>query len=66
MPSKRHRQAYPSRASKETGICFGPECVAPADGGQLASVMAFTFAAGTIAEIYILADSARLTRLGWQ
>ncbi len=38
--------------------------VVTAGDGQLASVMAFTFAAGTIAEIYILADSARLARLG--
>ncbi len=35
-----------------------------AGGGQPASVMAFTFAAGTITEIYILADRSRLTRLG--
>lgn len=34
-----------------------------ADSGQ-PSVMAFTFAAGKITEIYILADPTRLTRLG--
>jgi RNA polymerase sigma-70 factor (ECF subfamily) len=38
--------------------------VVTADSGQPASVMAFTFAAGTITEIYILADRSRLTRLG--
>jgi RNA polymerase sigma factor (sigma-70 family) len=38
--------------------------VVTADGGQLASVMAFTFAAGKITEIYILADRSRLTQLG--
>jgi RNA polymerase sigma factor (sigma-70 family) len=32
--------------------------------GQPASVTAFTFAAGKITEIYILADRSRLTRLG--
>jgi RNA polymerase sigma factor (sigma-70 family) len=34
------------------------------DDGQPASVMAFTFAAGSITEIYILADQARLASLG--
>jgi len=38
--------------------------VVTADGGDLASVMAFTFSAGKITEIYILADRSRLTRLG--
>ena len=38
--------------------------VVTADGGQPASVMAFTFTAGKITEIYILADRSRLTRLG--
>jgi RNA polymerase sigma-70 factor (ECF subfamily) len=38
--------------------------VVTADGGPPASVMAFTFAAGKITEIYILADRSRLTRLG--
>jgi RNA polymerase sigma-70 factor (ECF subfamily) len=33
-------------------------------GRQPASVMAFTFAAGKIAEIYVLAGRSRLTRLG--
>jgi hypothetical protein len=32
------------------------------DGEQLASVMAFTFGAGKITEIYILADRSRLAR----
>jgi hypothetical protein len=35
-----------------------------ADGGQPATVMASTFAAGKITKIYILADQSRLTRLG--
>ena len=38
--------------------------VVTAGSGQPASVMAFTFAAGKITEIYILADRSRLTRLG--
>jgi RNA polymerase sigma-70 factor, ECF subfamily len=38
--------------------------VVTAGNGQLASVMALTFAAGKITEIYILADRSRLTRLG--
>jgi RNA polymerase sigma-70 factor (ECF subfamily) len=38
--------------------------VVTAEDGQPASVMAFTFAADKITEIYILADSTRLTRLG--
>ena len=38
--------------------------VVTADGGQVASVIAFIFAAGKITEIYILADRFRLTRLG--
>ena len=38
--------------------------VVTADGGQPASVMAFTFTAGKITEIYILADRSRLTQLG--
>jgi RNA polymerase sigma factor (sigma-70 family) len=38
--------------------------VVAADGGQPASIMAFTFAAGKITEIYILADRSRLIRLG--
>lgn len=38
--------------------------VVTAHGGQPASIMAFTFAAGKITEIYILADRPRLTRLG--
>jgi hypothetical protein len=38
--------------------------VVTADGGHPPSVMAFTFAAGKITEIYILADRSRPTRLG--
>lgn len=38
--------------------------VVTGDGGQGASVMAFTFAAGKITEIYILADRHRLAGLG--
>ena len=38
--------------------------VVTTDGRQPASVMAFTFAAGKIAEIYVLAGRSRLTRLG--
>jgi len=38
--------------------------VVTGDDGQPASVMAFTFAAGVISEIYILADAPRLSRLG--
>jgi RNA polymerase sigma factor (sigma-70 family) len=38
--------------------------VVTAHGEQPASVMAFTYAAGKITEIYILADRPRLTRLG--
>ena len=38
--------------------------VITADGGQPTTAMAFTFAAGKITEIYILADRSRLTRLG--
>jgi RNA polymerase sigma factor (sigma-70 family) len=34
------------------------------DGGEPASVMAFTFAAGKVTEVYILADRSRLTALG--
>ena len=34
-----------------------------ADCRQPATVMAFTFAAGKITKIYILADRSRLTRL---
>jgi hypothetical protein len=41
-----------------------PRSFVTADGGQPASVMAFTFAAGKITEIYILADRSRLTQLG--
>jgi hypothetical protein len=38
--------------------------VVTADGELPASVMAFTYAAGKITEIYILADQPRLSRLG--
>ncbi len=44
-------------------VCGSAGIVVTADGGP-PSVMAFTFAAGKIAEIYILADRSRLTRLG--
>jgi hypothetical protein len=50
--------AHPALVNGSAGI------VVTAGGGQPASVMAFTFAAGTITEIYILADRSRLTRLG--
>jgi Sigma-70, region 4 len=50
--------AHAALVSESAGI------VVTADGGQPASVMAFTFAAGKITEIYILADRSRLTRLG--
>ena len=52
------RFAHAALVSGSAGI------VVTADGGQPASVMAFTFAAGKITEIYILADRSRLTRLG--
>jgi hypothetical protein len=45
-------------------VCGTVGIVVTADGEQPASVMAFTFAAGKISEIYILADRSRLTRLG--
>ena len=41
-------------------LVSGSAGIVTADGGQLASVMAFTFAAGKITEIYILADRSRL------
>jgi RNA polymerase sigma-70 factor (ECF subfamily) len=50
--------AHAALVSASAGIVTTP------DGGQPASVMAFTFAAGKIIEIYILADRSRLTRLG--
>jgi RNA polymerase sigma-70 factor (ECF subfamily) len=50
--------AHAAMVSGSAGI------VVTADGGRPASVMAFTFAAGKITEIYILADRSRLTRLG--
>ena len=50
--------AHPALISGSAGI------VITADGGQPATAMAFTFAAGKITEIYILADRSRLTRLG--
>jgi RNA polymerase sigma factor (sigma-70 family) len=45
-------------------VCGSAGIVVTADGGQPPSVIAFTFAAGKIAEIYILADRSRLIRLG--
>lgn len=50
--------ARPAMVSGSAGI------VVETNGEQPASVMAFTFAAGKITEIYILADPSRLTRLG--
>jgi RNA polymerase sigma factor (sigma-70 family) len=50
--------ARPALVSGSVGI------VVMDDDGQPASVMAFTFAAGKITEIYILADHSRLTGLG--
>jgi RNA polymerase sigma factor (sigma-70 family) len=49
--------ARPALVSGSAGI------VVMDDDGQPASVMAFTFAAGKITEIYILADQSRLTGL---
>ncbi len=45
-------------------VCGSAGIVVTPDGGQSPSVMAFTFAAGKITEIYILADRSRLARLG--
>ena len=45
-------------------LVSGSAGIVTADDRQPASVMAFTFAAGKITEIYILADRSRLTRLG--
>jgi RNA polymerase sigma-70 factor, ECF subfamily len=50
--------AHAALVSGSAGIVVTP------DDGQPASVMAFTFAAGSITEIYILADQPRLARLG--
>jgi RNA polymerase sigma factor (sigma-70 family) len=52
------QSAQPALVSGSAGV------VVKADGDQPASVMAFTFAAGKITEIYILADQPQLTRLG--
>ena len=49
--------AHPAMVSGSAGILI------TADDGQATSVMAFTFAAGKITEIYILADPSRLTQL---
>jgi RNA polymerase sigma-70 factor (ECF subfamily) len=49
--------AHPAMVSGSAGI------VITADDGQATSVMAFTFAAGKITEIYILADPSRLAQL---
>jgi RNA polymerase sigma-70 factor (ECF subfamily) len=49
--------AHPAMVSGAAGI------VITADDGQATSVMAFTFAAGKITEIYILADPSRLAQL---
>lgn len=45
-------------------VCGSAGIVVTPEGGQPPSVMAFTFAAGKITEIYILADRSRLARLG--
>jgi len=50
--------ARPAMVSGSAGIVVTP------DGGQPASVLAFTFGAGRITEIYIVADQPRLARLG--
>ena len=50
--------AHPAMVNGSAGI------VVTADGRQPASVIASTFAAGKITEIYILVDRTRLTRLG--
>jgi RNA polymerase sigma-70 factor (ECF subfamily) len=50
--------AHAALVSGCAGIVVTPE------GGQPASVMAFTYAAGKITEIYIMADQARIARLG--
>jgi RNA polymerase sigma factor (sigma-70 family) len=49
--------AHAALVSGSAGIVVADE------GGQPASVMAFTFAAGKITEVYILADRSRLTTL---
>ena len=50
--------AHPALISGSAGIVITADCRQPA------TVMAFTFAAGKITKIYILADRSRLTRLG--
>jgi RNA polymerase sigma factor (sigma-70 family) len=50
--------AHPAMVGGSAGIVVTPE------GAQPASVMAFTFGAGRITEIYIVADQPRLARLG--
>ena len=45
-------------------VCGSAGIVVTAGGGQPGSVMAFTFAAGKITEIYILADASQLPGLG--
>lgn len=45
-------------------VCGSAGIVVTPDGEQAPSVMAFTFSAGKITEIYILADRSRLARLG--
>ena len=57
-----YRRSAPFARAAMVGGSAG--IVVTADGGQPASVMAFTFAAGKITEIYILADRSRVTRLG--
>ncbi len=45
-------------------VCGSAGIVVTANAGQPGSVIAFTFTAGKISEIYILADRSRLIRLG--
>jgi hypothetical protein len=56
--------ATPATPKKSEIFAATVEAQSTAVGGQPASVMALTFAAGKITEIYILADRPRLTRLG--
>ena len=50
--------AHPALISGSAGIVITADCRQPA------TVIAFTFAAGKITELYNLADRFRLTRLG--
>ncbi len=57
-----HRSAAPYAHPALIGGSAG--IVVTGDGGQPSSIMAFSFGAGQITGIYILADHARLARLG--